>query len=807
MTISRLLRHLFDPASGLGDGDSLTDPNLFDPFIFTPFPRGMQLSTASAAISAAPYSPVSVPSAAGLSMVSFMSGRGANGALLASGSPSYWTWNDNTPATYGANGAAHLPTTVVTFGFNPASGWTQAEQYSFTSALALWSAEANVRFALTTNYNAAQIKFTRGTDGGSYTSWSSSGGVITSATVSISTSVGCWQQLGSYSWYGGYGIDTVVHELGHVVGLGHSGPYNGSVSSSQILYSTDNRQYTIMSYNDPAGNPYGGNYRTTPGDYDILAAQRIYGAPTTTPLGGGQIFGFNTNITAFSQFNFAIDTHPVVTLYDAGLNNTLDLSGFSQASIVDLNPGAFSSCAGMTNNLGIAFSTRIDIAIGGSGNDSFTVNGDGDRIDGRGGTNTVVYLGPRSSYTIGASATPNSLTVSCNGVTDSLVNIQALKFTDQTVTTAQLTSSVVALSALDATKAEGNNGSTAFTFKVTRTGSTGGSGTVAWSVTGSGATPATTADFSGNVMPSGTISFAAGDTSKTITVNVAGDTLVEANEGFTVTLSKPGAGITLGTATAGGTIVNDDVYSGSLAISANTPSQNEGQSGATPFNFTVTRSGDTTGFAKANWTVAGVKLSGTSAADGSDFVGGLPSGTVNFAPGQTSAQISVNVAGDAVVEANESFSVTLSSAPLGETIRTASASSTIINDDKAAAASLTETASAAHDVLAGGAGADTFRFLHASDSPVGAAHDVIVGFNAALGDRIDLSAIDANDLVPGRQPFRFVGSQAFTGAPGELRAFTSAGTTTILGSTIGDVATFQIELSNATTLSAANFYL
>ena len=59
-------------------------------------------------------------------------------------------------------------------------------------------------------------------------------------------------------------------------------------------------------------------------------------------------------------------------------------------------------------------------------------------------------------------------------------------------------------------------------------------------------------------LPSGTVSFAAGETSKTITVNVAGDTIVEPDEGFTVTLSNPATGTTIGTATASGTIRPDD---------------------------------------------------------------------------------------------------------------------------------------------------------------------------------------------------------------------------------------------------------
>src|SRR5262249_9797235 len=96
---------------------------------------------------------------------------------------------------------------------------------------------------------------------------------------------------------------------------------------------------------------------------------------------------------------------------------------------------------------------------------------------------------------------------------------------------------------------------------ITRTGDTGSAHSVSWSLAGSGANPASASDFAGNVLPSGTGSFAAGETSKTITVNVAGDTVMEADEGFKVTRSNPSTGATLGTASASGTIRNDDTSS------------------------------------------------------------------------------------------------------------------------------------------------------------------------------------------------------------------------------------------------------
>ena len=69
-------------------------------------------------------------------------------------------------------------------------------------------------------------------------------------------------------------------------------------------------------------------------------------------------------------------------------------------------------------------------------------------------------------------------------------------------------------------------------------------------------------------MPTGTVSFAAGQTSQLVTINVAGDTTVEANEGFTVTLSAPSAGTTIATAAATGVILDDDGGSAGTLVKA-----------------------------------------------------------------------------------------------------------------------------------------------------------------------------------------------------------------------------------------------
>ncbi len=238
-------------------------------------------------------------------------------------------------------------------------------------------------------------------------------------------------------------------------------------------------------------------------------------------------------------------------------------------------------------------------------------------------------------------------------------------------------STVLAIVASDAIKAEGNSGSTAYTFTVSRSGDLSSSSAVNWSVTGSGANPAAANDFISGVFPSGSVSFAAGEASQLITVLVAGDTVIEADESFAVTLTTA-TNATISTAVAYGTISNDDgPPPPDLAIVASDAVQAEGNSGSTTYTFTVSRSGDVSGVSSANWLVSG---SGLHPADASDFGGSFPLGTVVFAAGVTSQQITVNVSGDGRAEFDEGFTVTLAN-PSNALISVASANGQILNDD------------------------------------------------------------------------------------------------------------------------------
>lgn len=136
------------------------------------------------------------------------------------------------------------------------------------------------------------------------------------------------------------------------------------------------------------------------------------------------------------------------------------------------------------------------------------------------------------------------------------------------------------VAALDAVQSEGDSGTTGFTFTVSRGGDTSEAGSVDFTVSGD----VDGQDF-GGALPSGTVSFAAGESEKVITLDVTGDTDDEGDEDFTVTLSAPVGG-TIAGGTATGTIRNDDLgitLIHEIQGNAATWGEQFGRTDATPF--------------------------------------------------------------------------------------------------------------------------------------------------------------------------------------------------------------------------------
>ena len=214
----------------------------------------------------------------------------------------------------------------------------------------------------------------------------------------------------------------------------------------------------------------------------------------------------------------------------------------------------------------------------------------------------------------------------------------------------------------DATVKEGDNGTRNLAFTVSLSEASNGPVTVTYA----------TADGSAKagedyIARTGTLTFAAGETSKVINVTVMGDTVIERNETLKINLTTP-AGARIADAAAVGTIVNDDAR-----ISVADATVTEGSNGTSSLAFTVTLSAAASGPVTVDYAT-----SNGSAKAGQDYT--AQTGTLTFAAGETSKVINVQVTGDTAVEANETLKLTLS-APTGATIQDGGAIGTIVNDD------------------------------------------------------------------------------------------------------------------------------
>jgi chitinase len=184
----------------------------------------------------------------------------------------------------------------------------------------------------------------------------------------------------------------------------------------------------------------------------------------------------------------------------------------------------------------------------------------------------------------------------------------------------------------------------------------------------------TASSASDYVAKSGTLTFAGGQTSKTVTVQVRGDTTVEGNETFFLNLFNA-TGATIADGSGRGTILNDDSAPPppKVSVTINDESAFEGNSGLRPVTFKVWLDKASTKTVMVHFATA----NGTALA-GSDY--NAASGTVTFAAGQTQRTVTVFVRGDTLKESDETFFVNLSS-PINALIARNQGKGVIRNDD------------------------------------------------------------------------------------------------------------------------------
>nr|WP_252733886.1 M10 family metallopeptidase [Paracoccus marinaquae] len=260
-------------------------------------------------------------------------------------------------------------------------------------ALDAWTSITGLKFDLGGRAGSHDLRLTD-SDRGAYSySYHAADGERISAVVNVGRD---W--LNAYgNEVVGYYTQTWIHEIGHALGLGHAGPYNGRASWGDQKFALDSWQMSVMSYFAPYENPhvsasYG--FVLTPMPSDILAIHQLYGKPANVGL-GPDVYGFNgTAKGIYKLFGDMLDTGgydlpALVTIYDPGGHDRLNLSRDGYNQRINLAPGAFSDVLGAVGTLGIAYGTVIEDVDAGRGNDVVTGNWVANRLTGGAGNDTL----------------------------------------------------------------------------------------------------------------------------------------------------------------------------------------------------------------------------------------------------------------------------------------------------------------------------------------------------------------------------------------------------------------------------------
>ncbi len=285
------------------------------------------------------------------------------------------------------------------------SDMSKAERDVAKAALQAWTDVSGIKFREVSS-SSADIIFQNSDPEGAY-SFPDLGGTIDDGFREIRQALvnvpEDWDRgtpsLNSY-WF-----QTYLHEIGHALGLGHAGNYNGDAEfGPDHEFKQDSWQASVMSYFAQTDNPHvdaSFAFITTLMPADILAIQEIYGTNVNNN-NGSTVYGHNSNVGGYlgRMFDAMFDGKSVsrtvykgepatFTIYDTGGSDTVNFATVRRNQKINLNDGTASDVKGLKGNMLIALGTLIENAVGGKRNDRIIGNEAGNRLSGMNGNDKL----------------------------------------------------------------------------------------------------------------------------------------------------------------------------------------------------------------------------------------------------------------------------------------------------------------------------------------------------------------------------------------------------------------------------------